>query len=1084
MPRWGRQHGPSETLGPWRGGASASVGAGSGVGSVAAPGVGSVAGEAAIAIERPPGRRRYRPGTAVAVASLGAFLAFMDSTVVNVAFPDIRTAFPHSSVGDVSWVLNAYNVVFAGLLVLSGRLADLFGRKRLFLAGLVLFAVTSGLCAAATSVPMLIAFRVAQGAGAALVVPTSLAIVVHASSKEDRAKALGLWAAASALAAGLGPPIGGALVDAYDWRLVFLVNVPLGVLAWLLTRRSVLESRAPGRRRLPDVRGALSLSAGLAALSLAIVQGPTWGWASAGVVTCLVVTVVAAVAAAVSSRHHPAPILDPQLLAIRAFGLSTAITVLLGLGLYTYLLAHILWLHYVWGYSLLLAGACVAPGAAVAAIVARPLGHLADRYGTRVVAVPGALVWAAAYLWYATQVGVHPHFLGEWLPGQVLSGIGVGATLPVVASGGLMTVPALRYATASAVNATARQVGGVLGIAVLTALVAHPAAATLPGDLRHGWELAGGSFAAAALLAVFFGPRAETVEVRPAAPDAVVLPGGTRPEQREVLPAVPPSTDLLAALSRSLRDRLLQAATVVQLRAGEILFSEGDPGDALYLLQAGRLRVLLPDGSARDVTPGTTVGELALLTAAPRSATVVARRDSALLRLSASTFGALADRDPGVLAAIAGTLAGQLQRSRPIGAPGGGAPKVLAVVGVSPTAPAEHVAEQLVAALARTCRVSRLVDPAPAALQRAEADHDLVIVTAGAGGDPDEVGRQADRIVLVSDRTDPGGVVPSTLGPSFPQVPTDVVVAAAAPSEEVVGRWHQRIGCRRVYPIGPAPAGWPAALRPLAARLAGRSVALVLGGGGARGLAHLGVLHALEDAGVVVDRIAGTSSGAIVAAAYALLGSADAADELVFEELVVAEPLGGWRPSRSGLMRGERIARGIERSLGGHRLEALSRELVVVSTDLYRREPVYHRIGPLGEAVAASVAIPVLLPPRRVDGRLLVDGSLADNVPAAAFGELPEGPILAVRTTPPASERVPDRAPGLGEMLFRVLQMSDRDSAAAGSPAPTVSVLADTRGIGFLEFHQIDAAREAGRRAGEAAVEALRDRVGGWVVGR
>ncbi|HET9072373.1 MAG TPA: hypothetical protein VFN60_10715, partial [Acidimicrobiales bacterium] len=126
--------------------------------------------------------------------------------------------------------------------------------------------------------------------------------------------------------------------------------MPLGVLPWLLTRRSVLESRAPGRRRLPDIRGALCLSAGLAALTFAIVQGPTWGWASAGVVTCLIVAVVAAVVAVVSSRHHPAPILDPQLLRIRAFGLSTAITVLLGLGLYTYLLAHILWLHYVWGY--------------------------------------------------------------------------------------------------------------------------------------------------------------------------------------------------------------------------------------------------------------------------------------------------------------------------------------------------------------------------------------------------------------------------------------------------------------------------------------------------------------------------------------------------------------------------------------------------------------------------------------------------------------------------------------------------------------------------------------------------------------
>lgn len=368
-------------------------------------------------------------------------------------------------------------------------------------------------------------------------------------------------------------------------------------------------------------------------------------------------------------------------------------------------------------------------------------------------------------------------------------------------------------------------------------------------------------------------------------------------------------------------------------------------------------------------------------------------------------------------------------------------------------------------------------------------------MTAGPDGDPDAMGRQADRLILVSDRSDPagagspgarssaGGGSPAGAGPpAGPAVPTDLVLATPAPSEQVIGRWHERLGCRRVYPIGTDPSAWAAALRPLAARLAGRSVALVLGGGGARGLAHLGVLHALEDAGVAVDRVAGTSSGAIVAAAYALLRSADAADELVFEEMVVAEPLAGWRPSRRGLMRGDRIARGIERSLGGHRLEALSRELVVVSTDLYRREPVYHRVGPLDEAVTASVAIPVLLPPRRVDGRLLVDGSLTDNVPAAAFGDLPEGPMLAVRIASPASELVPDRPPGFGELLFRVLQMSDRDSAAAGAP--------DAVGVGrgrhpWDRLPRVPPGRRGARGGaarGGAAVEALRASVGGWVV--
>src|SRR6516165_1029386 len=177
---------------------------------------------------------------AVGVAAFGAFLAFMDSTVVNVAFPSLQAAFPTARIGTLSWVLNSYNVVFAGLLVLAGRVADLAGRRRVFRSGLLVFAVSSAACAASMSVPVLIGFRVVQGAGAAMLVPASLGIVVHAPAQEHRHEALGLWAAAGALAAGLGPPIGGALVDLFNWRWVFLINVPLALVAWVATRGGVL----------------------------------------------------------------------------------------------------------------------------------------------------------------------------------------------------------------------------------------------------------------------------------------------------------------------------------------------------------------------------------------------------------------------------------------------------------------------------------------------------------------------------------------------------------------------------------------------------------------------------------------------------------------------------------------------------------------------------------------------------------------------------------------------------------------------------------------------------------------------------
>ena len=177
---------------------------------------------------------------------------------------------------------------------------------------------------------------------------------------------------------------------------------------------------------MPDLRGALLLSVCLGSATLGIVEGGTWGWGSPATIGLFAVAGASAVLTVLSSLHHRSPMLDPELLRIRGFLVSNIVTVAGGLGLYCYLLAHILWLHYVWQYSLLRAGLAVAPGAVVAALVSVPAGRVAERFGPRVVVVPGALIWSGAYVWYATRVGLHPDFVGQWLPGQVLSGIGVG----------------------------------------------------------------------------------------------------------------------------------------------------------------------------------------------------------------------------------------------------------------------------------------------------------------------------------------------------------------------------------------------------------------------------------------------------------------------------------------------------------------------------------------------------------------------------------------------------------------------------------------------------------------------------------
>jgi predicted acylesterase/phospholipase RssA len=302
----------------------------------------------------------------------------------------------------------------------------------------------------------------------------------------------------------------------------------------------------------------------------------------------------------------------------------------------------------------------------------------------------------------------------------------------------------------------------------------------------------------------------------------------------------------------------------------------------------------------------------------------------------------------------------------------------------------------------------------------------------------------------------------------------DVLLTGAPPTEDQVVRWVAATNCRRVYHLGADPSVWRSALRPLVARLAQQSLAVVLAGGGARALAHLGVLQALEDAKVEVDRLAGTSTGAFIAALYATGLSAAEVESRAFEELVQRQPFGGLRLSRASLSSGDRRMAMVRRCFGETPLEALSRELVVVSTDLYERTAVYHRRGATSDAVAASLCLPGLFAPQRLDGRVLVDGSLTDNCPTAAFAGVFEGPVLAVRVSAASSPPPGPDLPSIGEILVRVMEMGEGpDHGQAEWVVPTVTVTPDTSGIGLLEFHQIEQARQAGLQAGRAAVAAL-----------
>ena len=519
------------------------------------------------------------------VAAFGAFLAFLDATIVNVALPSIQTSFPGTTIGGLSWVLNAYNIIFAAFLIIFGLLTDLLGRRRAFIAGVVLFTVASALCGAAPSLELLVAARVLQALGAALLVPASLALVVEAFPEERRAHAIGLWGATAAVAAGLGPPMGGGLVELGGWRWAFFVNIPFGLAAVWVARSQLVESRAPGVRRVPDLRGAALLVAGLATLNLGIVKGNDWGWGSTEALGTFAGTVVLLALFALSSRAHRSPLLDPALLRIPSFGLASLATVVAGLGFYAYLLTNILWLQYVWGYTVLEAGLALVPGALVAAVVAARLGPLANRYGYRPFVVPGAIVWAGAYVWYHQQVGAEPAFWTQWFPGQIISGIGVGATLPLLGSAALAAVPGARYATASALVSSARQLGGVLGIAVLVVILDDPTPATAVTAFRDGWILSIGAFLVVAVLALPLGrirtaadPDADRDDDRPATvhppmPAASALTVTVSGEATTDLSGVP----MLAGMPEDSRRRLEAASRLVEVSAGDWLIRAGDP---------------------------------------------------------------------------------------------------------------------------------------------------------------------------------------------------------------------------------------------------------------------------------------------------------------------------------------------------------------------------------------------------------------------------------------------------------------------------------------------------------------------------
>jgi EmrB/QacA subfamily drug resistance transporter len=428
------------------------------------------------------------PRTVLIIVTAGVVLAGLDLFVVNVALPQIARDFGTPNLGELSWVLNGYAIVYASLLVFFGRMADRYRRDLGFLLGVAVFTAASAACAAASSVAMLVGFRLVQAAGAALLTPTSLGLVLAVYEPERRAGAVRAWTATSGVAAALGPVIGGLLVTA-SWRWVFLINVPIGIAALVAGWR--LLPHIPGHAtERPDPLGVILATAGVAVLTFGLVEGSAWGWGSASVSGTLAAAAVLIALFVVHCLRARNPLIDPSLFRSRGFTGASVVALIFSAAFGAMLLSIVLWEQGVWGWSALRAGLAIAPGPLMVPLVSFGVaGRLINRYGPAPVIALGGLAFAAGVAWWAVAIQVQPDYVADVLGGMMITGIGVGLTLPTLMAAGSSSLPPRSFATGSGVINMLRQTGLALGVAILVAVLgrATDRGSTALGAFQHAW---------------------------------------------------------------------------------------------------------------------------------------------------------------------------------------------------------------------------------------------------------------------------------------------------------------------------------------------------------------------------------------------------------------------------------------------------------------------------------------------------------------------------------------------------------------------------------------------------------------------
>jgi EmrB/QacA subfamily drug resistance transporter len=436
--------------------------------------------------------------TLVAVA-FGLFMIMLDNTIVNVALPSIERDL-HMTIASLEWVVTAYALTFAALLITGGKLGDYYGRRKMFVVGLVVFTASSLACGLSPSPGFLIGARAVQGVGSALMNPATLSIITATFAPRERGRAIGIWAGVSAMALAIGPLLGGLIVDNLNWNWIFFVNVPVGVLGIVVAQLVISESRDTSTEQSIDFPGLVTSGLGLLALCYALIEGNRHGWTSAEIVGLFAASVVLLGAFVLVEHRQRLPMLDLSLFKDSSFTGANTVALLVSLGMFGVFFYVSLYVQNILGFSPTKAGAVFLPMTVLIILIAPIAGNLSDRIGSRWLMGAGMTLLGISLLLYL-RVGLHTTFWGL-LPQLVVGGVGMAMTMSPMTSAAMASVPLDKAGVGSGVLNSFRQVGGSLGIALMGAILA---AYVVPGDRSPQDFVAGLHAALATAAAIAFG---------------------------------------------------------------------------------------------------------------------------------------------------------------------------------------------------------------------------------------------------------------------------------------------------------------------------------------------------------------------------------------------------------------------------------------------------------------------------------------------------------------------------------------------------------------------------------------------------